>query len=137
MKVRLPSLRSVGRAALRAGDVREDVFSSKARFAPHFDLEVFERPRALAAAEGEDAMIDRAGAGEGRIDRDRIGGVHDNRPDIAERMARGFELRPVAPGDGRPVAKAGEFSGGGQSDSRRSADDEDVFGHGVLKLQLL
>ena len=82
-------------------------------------------------------MIDRAGAGEGRLDRDRIGGVHDHRSDIAERMARGFELRPVAAGDGRPVAKAREFGGGGETDSRRSADDEDVFGHGVLKLQLL
>ena len=42
-------------------------------------------------------MIDRAGAGEGRIDRDRIGGVHDHRSDIAERMARGFELRRSRP----------------------------------------
>ena len=92
MKVRLPSLRNVGRAAWAQSDVRQRLLLEAL---PHrIDLDVAKRPRALAAAEGENTMIDRAGAGEGRLDRDRIGGVHDNRSDIAERMARGFELRP-------------------------------------------
>jgi hypothetical protein len=84
---------------------------------------------AIAAAERQNQMIERADCFEASSKAGEIGGIHGDRGDIAvEAFRRRAQFCCVAAGDRNPIALFEKVGGGRKANAGRAADDDGVLG---------